>query len=156
LNKPVKDVQRLNELGHGIHGDAGRKYRHGGEGKGVEGAGLFVKAQPQVFRHGARARAVIKGHHENPDKDHCRNSADPIKVAGGDSILGSRRSHPDHFLRAKIGGNKREAANPSGNRTAGKKEIGTGPRVSLQCQADAQHKDEIDDHDDPINRSQHE
>src|ERR1035438_4794789 len=48
----------------GIHGGARYDDGHDRERKGVEGAGLFVEAHLQVFRHRTGFAAVVEGHHE--------------------------------------------------------------------------------------------
>ncbi len=155
LKRRIKDVQYLNEFSHGIHGDAGREHCHRGKGNRVEGTGFFVEAQTQIFRHRTRARAVVERHHENADKHHRGYGADPVKMAGRDSVLRPRSGHSDYFLRAQVRRNKSQSADPRGDGTTGEKEISAGTHISLQRQANAQHKDEIDDHDGPVNCSQH-
>ena len=152
----VENVQDLNQLRHGIHGNAGRKKSHDGERNGVEAAGLFVKAQAEIFRHRACPRAVIERHHEHAHEDHRRNGADPVKMAGGDAVLRARGAHANHFLRAQVGGKKGQSGNPGGNGAPGQKEIRAGLYIALEDRSDSEHEDEIHDHDGPIDGPQHE
>ncbi len=150
----VKNVQCLNQLGHGVHGNAGRKNRHGGERNGVQTARFFVETQPQVFRHGAGTGTVVERHHENTDEHHRRDGADPIKVAGEDAVLRAGRAHADNFLRAEVGGNKSKATDPCGYGTASQEKIRAGFHVAFEGRADAQHEREVHGHDDPVDGGQ--
>ena len=94
-------------------------------------AGLLVEPQPQVLGHRARPRAVVKRHHEHADEHHGGNRADPVKMAGGDAILGAGGGHADDFLRAQIRGDKCQPADPGRKRTAREKEV----RGASSCNA---------------------
>ena len=154
LKRLVEDVERLDEARHRIHRNAGREDGHQREGAGVPGARLFVEAEAQKFGHGARFRAVVERHHEDADEDHRGNGADPVKVAGDDAVFGAGGTHADDFLRAKVGGNEGEAADPGGQGAAGLEVVLAGFHEALECEADAEHKNEIQQHDDPVDGCQ--
>ena len=156
LKRRVKNVEDLDQLRHGVHGNARGKYGHGGEGNGIEAAGLFIKAQAQVFRHGASPRAVVKGHHEDAHKYHRRNGANPIKVAGLDAILRARGSHTDDFLRTQISREEGQSGDPGWNGTSRKKEVRARAHRTLQHHSDSKDENEVDAHDDPVNGAKHE
>ena len=63
--EPIEDVESLDEAGHRVHGNAGGKHGHEGEGAGVPGAGFFVEAETEEFRDGAGFGSVVEGHHED-------------------------------------------------------------------------------------------
>src|ERR1700761_1284918 len=56
----IEDVQCLDETRHGVHRNAGGKYRHHREGAGIVGAGLFIEAQPQELRNRPCLGAVVE------------------------------------------------------------------------------------------------
>ena len=147
-------MQRLDEPRHGVHRDAGAEDGHHGERAGVERAGLFVEAQAQKLRHRARLRAVVERHHEDAHKDHGRDGADAVEVRGLKAVLGARSAHADHFLRAQVGADEGQAADPGGQRAAGLEEVLARLHVALEGKADAQHKDEVQQHDQPIDRGE--
>ena len=118
--------------------------------KALTRAGLLVEAQAQVFGHRARLRAVVERHHEDADEDHGRDGADPVEVAGDDAVLGAGGAHADDFLGAEVGGDEGEAADPGGNGASGEEEVVAGAHVALEGEADAQHEDEVDQHDEPV------
>ena len=97
--------------------------RHRRERDRVEAARLLVEPQLEVLGHRARPRAVVERHHEDADEDHRRDRADPVEVAGRDAVLGARGGHADHFLRAEVGREEREAGDPRGNRAAREEEV---------------------------------
>ncbi len=146
----VEEPEGLDQQRHRVHGDAGGEDGHDGEGEGVEGAGLLVEAHAQVFRHGAGLGAVVERHHEDADEDHGRDGADPVEVAGDDAVLGAGGAHADDFLRAEVGGDEGQAADPGGDRAAGEEEVVAGAHVALEREADAEHEDEVDQHDEPV------
>src|SRR5262249_44449889 len=53
--------------------------------------------------------------------------------------------------RAQICGDEGQPADPCRDRPAGKKEVVAGAHVALQSKSDAQHEDEVDQHDQPVN-----
>ena len=154
MKRIIENVQGLDELGHGVHRNARRENRHGSKGDGVERPRLFVKAQSQILGYRTRPRAVIKRHHENAYKHHGGNGADPVEMAGGNAVLGARSRHANHFLRAQVGRQESQTTNPCGNRTASQKKICAGASLPFKHHSDAQHKDEIYCHDDPVNAGQ--
>ena len=89
----IPTEQLVEQLGQSVHGNTGSEHRHHGEGDRVERADAFVKAHLQVFRDGAGFGSVVEWHHENSQKDHRWNRADPIEVAGRDAVLGAAGSH---------------------------------------------------------------
>ena len=54
----------------------------------------------------------------------------------------------------EVGGEKSQAGDPGWNRAAGEEEIQAGLHVTFEGPADAQHKREIDDHDQVIDRTE--
>ena len=110
----------------------------------------IVEAEAKVFGDGAGLRSVIERHHEDADEDHGGDGADPVEVAGDDAVLGARGSHADDFLGAEVGGDEGEAADPGWDGTAGEEKIIAGAHVALEGEADAQHKDKVDQHDEPV------
>ena len=146
----VEEAEGLDEQGHRVHGDAGGEHGHDGEGESVDGAGLLVEAEAQVFGHGAGLGAVVEGHHEDADKDHGGDGADPVEVAGDDAVLGTGGAHADDFLGAEIRGDEGETADPGGDGTSGEEEVVAGAHVALEGEADAQNEDEVDQHDEPV------
>ena len=148
--QPVKNMQRLDQPRHGIHRNAGAEHRHHGKRAGVQRARLFVEAQPQKLRHRARLRAVIERHHEDAHEDHGRNGADAVEVRRLQAVFGARRAHADHFLRAQVGADKRQPADPRRQRAPRLEEVLARLHVALQGKADAQHKHEVQQHDQPI------
>ena len=105
-------------------------------------ARLLVEAQPQVFGHRARARAVVERHHEDAEEHHRRDRADPVEVARRDAVLRARRRHADDFLRAEVRREERQPADPRRQRPAGLEEVGAGLGVALEREADAEHERE--------------
>ncbi len=81
----------------------------------------LVEAQTKIFGHRAGPRAVVEGHHEDPEKDHSRDRPDPVKMAGRDAVFCARGGHPDHFLRAEVGRQECQPANPGWNGPARQK-----------------------------------
>jgi len=75
-------------------------------------------------------------------------------VTGRDAVLRARGTHPDHFLRAEIRGDEGQPADPCRNRSPRQEEIVAGAHIALQGKADAQHEDEVDQHDQPVDESQ--
>ena len=155
LQRRIQNVQRLDQLRHGIHRNARRKNSHGCERDGIQPARFLIEAKPQIFRHRPRAGTVVERHHEDANKCHGRNRADPIEMAGGNAVLGAGSAHADDFLRTQIGRNKSQPAHPRGNRTPRKKEVGAGLHVPLQGHTNPQHKQEVNSHDGPIDCLQH-
>src|SRR5437762_13643036 len=47
---------------------------------------------------------------------------DALPISGHNAVLGARSSHADHFLSAKIHGDKGEAGSPRGNGAASQEE----------------------------------
>ena len=151
-HEAVKEAEGLDKQGHGVHGDAGREDGHDGEGDGVEGAGLLVEAHAEVLGDGAGFGPVVEGHHEDADEDHGGDGADPVELAGHDAVLGPGGGHADDLLRAEVGGEEGEAADPGGDGAAGEEEVVRGAHVALEGEADAEHKTEVDQHDEPVDR----
>ena len=67
--------------------------------------------------------AVVERHHEDADEDHGGDGADPVEVAGDDAVLGAGGAHADDFLRAEVGGDEGEAADPGGDGAPGEEEV---------------------------------
>ncbi len=75
-------------------------------------------------------------------------------MTGVDAVLGAGGAHADDFLRAEVGGDEGEAADPGRDGAAGEKEVVRGAHVALEGEADAQNEDEIDQHDEPVDDGQ--
>ena len=112
------------------------------------------KRMPQVFRHAAGLGAVVEGHHEDAEEDHGGDGADPVEVAGDDAVLGAGGAHADHFLRAEVGGDEGQAADPGRDGAAGEEEVVGGAHVALEGEADAEDKDEVEQHDEPVDEGE--
>ena len=118
--------------------------------KALTAAGFLVEAEPEVFGDGAGLGSVVERHHEDADEDHGGNGADPVEVAGDDAVLGAGGAHADDFLGAEVGGDKGKSADPGRDGAPGEKEVVAGAHVALQGKANPQHKDEVDQHDQPV------
>ena len=144
---------RCSSFAHRVHRDARREDGHHGERNRVQGAGLLVEPQLQVFGDRARAGAVVERHHEQPDEDHGRDRANPVEVRRRDAVFGPAGAHADDFLRAEVRRDERQAGDPGGNRAARQEEVRARLRIALEHHADAQHEREIDQDDrvvDPV------
>ena len=148
--QPVEHMQRLDQPRHRIHRNARAEHRHHREGAGIQCARLLVEAHAQKLRHAARLRAVIERHHEDAHENHRRNGADAVEVSRLQAVFGARRAHADHFLRAQVGADEGQAADPRRQRAPGLEKVLAGLHVALQGKADAQHKHEVQQHDQPI------
>src|SRR6202021_3402735 len=73
-----------------------------------------------------------------------------IEVAGSDAVFRSRRAHANHFLRAQVGRDESQSADPGWQRASGLKEIFARLHKPLECEANAQHKSEIQNNDEPV------
>ena len=122
-----------------------------------------IALKPRVFSskrsrrysgHRARARAVVERHHEDAEEDHRRNRADPVEVAGRDAVLRARRRHADDFLRAEVGRDERQPADPRRDRAPRLKERRARRRPLLQRDADAEDEGEVDQHQQPVEPGQ--
>jgi len=69
-----------------------------------------------------------------------------------EAIFGARRAHADDFLRAEVRADKGQTANPGRQRAPGLKEILARLHVALQGKTDPQHKHEVQQHNQPINK----
>jgi hypothetical protein len=139
---PAQD--RAQQRRQRVHRDPRRHHRHAGEGDGVEPARLLVEAQLQVLGHRARLRAVIERHHEDRHEHHRRDRAHPVEVAGHDPVLGARGRHPHDFLRAQVGADETQRADPGWQRAPRLEEILRSADALAQHDADAQHEGEVD------------
>ena len=151
VKESIKNMQRLDQPRHRVHRDAGTENRHHRKGAGIQRAGLLVEPHAQELRHRAGLGAVIKRHHEDAHKDHSRNRADAIEVRGLQAVFGAGSAHADDFLRAQVGADKGQAADPRGQGAAGLEEILAGLHIAFQGKANAQHEDEVQQHDQPVN-----
>src|SRR5207302_3170534 len=59
-------------------------------------------------------------------------------------------THADDFLGAEVGGDEGEAADPGWDGAACEEEVIGGAHVALEGETDAQHKDEVDQHNEPV------
>ena len=137
----------MQQLGQRVHRDARGENRHHGKRHRVEATGPLVEAQFEVFRNRARFRSVIKRHHEDPQKDHGRDGAEPVEVAGRDAILRSAGSHADQFESAQVGGDEGQAGDPRRDGAPRQEEVGAGLHVTLQRETDSHHKCHVNQHD---------
>ena len=64
------------------------------------------------------------------------------------------RAHADDFLGAEVGADEGESADPGRDGAAGQKEVVGGAHVALEREADAQHEDEVDQHDEPVDEGE--
>jgi hypothetical protein len=67
-----------------------------------------------------------------------------------DAVLRAGGTHADDLLGPEVRGDEGEAADPGGDGAAGEKEVVRRAHVALEGEADAQNKDEIDQHDEPV------
>ena len=151
VKRRVKDVQRLDQLGHSVHRNSRREDGHDRKRDRVQSPRLFVKAQAEILGNRSSPRPVIERHHENSDKDHCRNGPNPIEVAGRNSIFGARSAHADYFLSSQVCRQKCQPADPGRNGTSGEEKIGACLRSSLQSYTNSQYKQEIKKQNEPVN-----
>src|SRR5215469_14164733 len=75
-------------------------------------------------------------------------------MRGLESVLCSRGAHADDFLSAEVRADEGEAADPRRQRASGLKEVLAGLHIALEGETNAQHKHEIQQHDEPINERQ--
>ena len=73
-------------------------------------------------------------------------------MRGHDAVLRARRAHADHFLRAQIGGDERQAGDPNRDRAAGGQEIRAGGDLAFYEPADAQDENEVQREDQVVDR----
>ena len=104
--------------------------------------------------HAAGAASVIERHHEDAHEQHGRHRADPIEMRGHDAVFRAGRAHSDHFLRAQVGGDERQAGDPDRNGAAGSQKIFAGGDLALDQPADAQYEGEIERQDEIVDRGQ--
>ena len=82
-----------------------------------------------------------------PDEDHRGHRANPVKVRGHDAVLRARCAHPDHFLRAQIGRQKRQAGDPDRHVMAGRQKLARRGDGLAQPPPDANHEAEVERED---------
>ena len=75
-------------------------------------------------------------------------------MARGDSILCAGRAHAYHFLGTQVGGDKSQSAYPCRQRAASLEEVLTRFHEALQGKTNAQHENEVQEHDEPIDKGQ--
>src|SRR5277367_698995 len=75
-------------------------------------------------------------------------------MAGGDAVFGPGSAHPNDFLRAEVGRDEGQSAYPGGQRATGLEEVLARLHESLECEANAQHKNEVQKHDEPVDKCQ--
>jgi len=146
----VENVEGLDQPRHRVHGNAGRKNGHERERAGVPRAGLLIEAEAEKFRDRARLGSVVERHHEDADKDHGWDSANPVEVAGDDAVFGPGSAHPDDFLGAEVRGDESQSADPRRQGAPGLEVVFAGFHETFECEADAQHKNEVQQHDEPV------
>jgi hypothetical protein len=74
----------------------------------------------------------------------------PIEMRGHNAVFRPRGCHTDHFLRAKISGDKSEAGDPERHATATHQEIVCGLDLILDHKANAQHHYKVKDDNEVI------
>src|SRR5262249_30338870 len=89
-------------------------------------------------------------HHEQADEYHRRYRADPIEVTGCDAVLRARRRHADDFLRAEIGGDECQPADPRRHRAACLKKVLAGLRVTFEDKSNGKDESKVHEDDDQI------
>ena len=116
-----------------------------------------VFSSKRSFRYSgtaAGAAAVIERHHEYAHEQHRGHGADPVKMRGHDAVLGAGRAHADHFLRAQIGGEKREAGDPDGNRAVRGEKIFARLDAAADQQSDAEDEGEVQREDRVVDEAE--
>src|SRR4051812_4459705 len=86
---------QLQHEGERVEVHAGDEDRRDGECDRVEQVRGLVEAPAQVLRDAAHLRAVVEGHHHEPEEDHRRDRADPVEVHARDAVLRTVRRLPD-------------------------------------------------------------
>ena len=71
-------------------------------------------------------------------------------MSGLKAVLGPRGAHPNHLLRSQVCTDEGQSADPGGQGSTGLEKVLTGLHVALEREADAQHEDEVQQHDQPI------
>src|SRR5437762_8969804 len=115
---------------------------------------VFSSKRSRKYSGTERARAIIERHHKDAHEHHGRDGADPVKMTREDAVLCAGCAHADDFLRAQVIGDKRQAADPRGNRAAGEEKIRAGLHVALEGCTDAKDEREVHGHDDPVDGGQ--
>ena len=83
----VPAEHNLHHYGHGVHIYAGHENGHDRERDRAEAACFRAVTQLQIARNRMRFRNVVKGHHDDAQKHHRRNGADPIPVRRKNPVL---------------------------------------------------------------------
>src|SRR5438309_1423530 len=135
-NNAVEQSESLNEKRHRIHRYARAKNGHDREREGVNRTRLLVETHAEVLRYRTRLRAIIKRHHKDAHEDHSRNRPNPVEMAGDNSVLCARGTHPNDFLRTEISGDERQPTDPGRNRTSRKKKVIARAHVAFQSEPD--------------------
>ncbi len=139
----VPSEHDLHDLGHGIHIDATHEHGHEGEGYRRERAGSGTITQQEVAGDRVSFTDVIKGHHDQTQKEHGGDGADPVPVCGHNAVLVGVSRPTKQLERAEVRGDKRETGDPCGHFPPRQKEFFACVGEMLQVKADAEDKDEI-------------
>ncbi len=75
-------------------------------------------------------------------------------MACHDAVFRAGGGHADDLLRAEIGREKRQAGDPGGNQSSGKKKIRACAHVAFQHKANAEDEGEIDDQNGAVDQTE--
>ena len=139
--------------GHGVHVDAGHKDRHEGEAAGAEASGTLAEAKLEIAGDGVGLGDVVEGHHDDAQKEHGRDRADPVPVGSEHTVLVGGAGPSHEFQRAKIGGDEAEAGDPGAHLAAGEEELFAGISGTFNVEADEQDHAEVENQDEDVGRT---
>ncbi len=97
---------------------------------------------------------VIERHHDDAEKEHRGDGADPVPVRGQDAVLICSASPTHQLKRSQIGGDEAETRDPGGHLAAGQEELFAGVGGSFDVEADEENNDEIQKKDQDIDGSE--
>ena len=110
-------------------------------------------SQQEIARHRMRFTDVVKRHHHQAEKDHCRDGADPIPVRRHDAVFVGVARPAEQLQRAEIGGNKGQPGDPCRHFAARQEKFLARIREMLQVKSDAENKGEVNRDDEIIDRA---
>ena len=139
---------------HRVHVDATHQHCHERKRDRGQRACRFSVTQLQVAGHRVGLGDVVERHHDQREKQHRRDCADPIPVRCQDSILIGRRRPPHEFERAQIGGQEAQAGNPGRHLAAGHEEVFARAGLAFQVPPNGQYEGKIERDNHHIHRGQ--